>query len=113
MSVGNKKIKEYEIDSFEKLINVANRDNIQSLSNDLILWLMYAIETYEKVREQHPEHKDKTNWELAKCHFIWIDDGKNDILKTKIVNQSTGEVYNIQMEMQPLAVASSAVGSKT
>ena len=37
MSVGNKKIKEYEIDSFEKLINVANRDNIQSLSNDLFV----------------------------------------------------------------------------
>lgn len=92
------KPKEYEIDSFEKLINVVNLQNIGAISKDLTLWLIYAIETYEKVRQQFPDQKEKTNWEIAKCHFIWVDDGKNDILETKIVNSQTGEVSTIKME---------------
>ena len=92
------KPKEYEIDSFEKLINVVNRENIAAISKDLTLWLIYAIETYEKVRDQFPDYKDKTNWEIAKSHFIWVDDGKNDILETKIVNSETGEVSRIEMK---------------
>ena len=92
------KPKEYEIDSFEKLVNVVNRENIQSLTSDLTLWLMYVIETYEKIREAHPELKEKTNWEIAKCHFTWVDDNRNDILSTKIVNTETGEVTKIELK---------------
>lgn len=90
--------KEYIIDSFEKLVNIVTRENIESLTTDLTLWLIYVIETYEKLRELHPDHSDKTNWELAQSHFIWIDDGKNDLLETRVINQSTGEVYKIKMK---------------
>jgi hypothetical protein len=92
------KPKEYEIDSFEKLVNVVNRENIQSLTSDITLWLMYVIETYEKIREAHPELKEKTNWDIAKCHFTWVDDNRNDILSTKIVNRETGEVTKIEFK---------------
>jgi hypothetical protein len=92
------KPKEYEIDSFEKLVNVVNRKNIKSLTSDLTLWLMYVIETYEKIREAHPETKNKSNWEIAKCHFIWVDDGKNDMLSTKSIVNETGEVTTIELK---------------
>jgi hypothetical protein len=92
------KPKEYEIDSFEKLVNVVNRENIQSLTSDITLWLMYVIETYEKIREAHPELADKSNWDIAKCHFTWVDDNRNDILSTKIVNRETGEVTKIEFK---------------
>jgi hypothetical protein len=93
-----KKIKEYEIDSFEKLVNVVTRENLESLSKDITLWLIYVVEIYEGLRKKNTIDKDKTNWELAKSHFIWVDDGKNDFLTTKVVNELTGEVNTVKIK---------------
>ena len=93
------KPKTYEIDTFEKLLNVANGSNVQNLAIDLAQWLIYCTNTIEQLREKHPELcKGKTNHEIAKCTFIWIDDGKNDLNNVKLVKKETGEVVNVKLK---------------
>lgn len=66
------KPKEYNIDSFEKLINVVNSKNVQNLSSDLIGWLMFSEKIISQMREQYPkETRGKKNSELMKCSFIF------------------------------------------
>lgn len=84
--------KVYEIDSFEKLCNVINRENFESLTTDLVLWLGYHVAYVEQVRKDLPNTKDKSNWDLAKSSFIWTNDGKHDLTGVKVKNQLTGEV---------------------
>lgn len=93
-----KKPKEYHIDSFEKLVNVINSDNFQAIAEDLLLWLTYVVIFYEEARKSNPELKDKTNWEITKCNFIWIDDGKHDMKSVNIHNTETGEVSVIKFK---------------
>jgi len=92
-----KKNKKYEIDSFEKLVNVANKENIEKLSIDLLLWLNYVVDAFEEIRKKHPkECEGKSNWEISEVNFIWIDDGKNKIDYVKVTNKKTGEVTEIK-----------------
>ena len=87
-----KKVKQYEIDSFERLCNVINRKNFESLTTDLLLWLGYHVQMMEELRKEFPKLKNKLNSELGKSTFIWIDDGKNETKEVIIRNQWTGEV---------------------
>jgi hypothetical protein len=88
-----KKPKIYDINSFDKLINVASSENFSRLSVDLLNWLMFCVNIIENYRKQYPEQsKSKTNSQLIKCSFKWIDDGKNDLKSIEITNPITGEV---------------------
>lgn len=88
-----KKAKEFHIDSFEKLFNVATPENIDRLSIDLFKWFIYSQKMIEQIKEKHPkETKDKLNSEIAKCTFLWVDDYKNDIIGVDLHNRQTGEV---------------------
>ena len=93
MSAGKK----YEIESFEQLVNVINKDNFEAITTDLMLWLMYVVQFYEEARKLNPDLKDKTNWELSASHFIWIDDGKHDMKSVTIRNKETGEIKNLSL----------------
>ena len=86
-----KKTKKYEIDTFEKLCNIVNDENVNNLAVDLASWLLYYNNTMSLVRKKHPELKDKLNTEIGKASFIWIDDGKHDIVSTIVKNPATGE----------------------
>jgi hypothetical protein len=91
-----KEPKRYEIDSFEKLCNVINEKNIESLTADLVMWLAFHVEAMKQIRKKHPKlAKGKSNWELCKTTFIWIDDGKNEMKEIILRNQDTGEVKTI------------------
>jgi hypothetical protein len=96
-----RKVKEtirYEIDSFEKLLNIINEDNFGSLSMCLLKWLKYHTLLMKQYREKYPEYaKDKSNWELGKITFIWIDDGKDDLKFVSIKNELTGQVTQIEL----------------
>ena len=84
--------KQYEIDTFEKLINVVNIENFDRFSLDFLQWLHYYVNVYDSIRKNHPEAvAGKTNWEIAQSKFVWIDDGKNDIKGVKVTNTNTGE----------------------
>lgn len=86
--------KQYEIDSFKKLCNIITDENYEQITMDLCKWLAYHVHIMNEYRHKFPkESKGKTNWEIAKTSFIWIDDGKNDIKKVIIKNKETGEVY--------------------
>lgn len=85
--------KTYEIDSFEKLVNVLGSDNFESLTVDLILWLGYQVKVFEEFRKLHPKWaKDKTNWQIANSFFIWTDDGKHEKTSVTVKNTLTGEI---------------------
>ena len=95
------KPKEYNIDSFDKLINVANSNNIQNLASDLVGWLMFSEKIISQMREQYPEEtKGKKNSELMKCSFIWVDDSKTDFIGVNIENRTTGEVSEIRFDVE-------------
>lgn len=90
------KPKEYEITSFERLCNVVNKDNAENLATDLALWLIYYANCLHGIREKNPElTKGKLNTEIAKGTFTWIDDGKNELRSSTIVNKATGEITKI------------------
>lgn len=89
--------KKYEIDTFEKLINVATSENFELLSVDLLQWLNFTISTIESIRKNNPkETEGKLNWEITKSTFIWVDDGKNDFKGATIKNENTGEIKIIK-----------------
>lgn len=84
--------KRYEIDTFDKLINVANSENIERLSIDFLIWINSVTKMFDSIREKHPEFKDRPNSEIAKVAFIWLDDGKNIIKEFHTKNTETGEI---------------------
>lgn len=89
--------KTYEIDSFEKLCNVINADNFESITKDLVLWLHYHVRMMESIRKQDPKYcKGKTNWDITNTCFVWTNDGINDITHISVKNKLTGEVRKIE-----------------
>lgn len=94
-----KKPKEYEIESFEQLVNVVTDKNFESLTTDFVLWLGYTMHFLQEVRNEFPKQtKGKSNWDLAKCSFIWIDDGKHERRSVKIKNRLTGEIKTFELK---------------
>lgn len=98
--MAKKKPKQYDINSFERLCNIINEDNFESLTTDLVMWLSYHVRHMKHLRQVLPKKytKDKTNWDLGKSSFIWIDDGKSDMKFIQIKNQLTGEVSTVEFK---------------
>lgn len=93
-----KKPKRYEINTFEKLINIVNKDNFEGLSTDFLLWLHYTMVTIEALKEKDPEGcKGKTNWEIMQSIFIWVDDGKRGISSLQVKDKATGQIHEIKI----------------
>jgi hypothetical protein len=92
------KKKEYHIDSFEKLCNVANFQNVKVLAVDLANWLIFYQKAIDEIRKKHPkETAGKLNSEILGGSFTWVDDGKNDFLGMSVENKSTGETIKIKL----------------
>lgn len=94
------KPKEYDIDSFDKLLNIINEENFTSLTSDLILFLHYNVKLIKHLRNTLPKSKtkNKTNCQLISSSFVWIDDGKNEFKFIKIKNSDTGEVTDYELK---------------
>ncbi len=91
--------KEFHINCFERLVNVATEENISDLVMDLAQWLLVTIDVSKTLREGKTltaSQKKLSNWELLKPTFIWKDDGKNDFTKVVMTNKATGEKTIIQ-----------------
>jgi len=89
------KIKKYEIETLEQLVNITTPDNFERLSIDFLLWLNQVNQTFAKLKERE-EYKDKINSDIAKVKFIWIDDGKNELKSMQLKNTTTGEVTTVK-----------------
>ena len=73
--------KEYKIKNFDDLCDLVNPENFEALSNDLRNWLVFYHLMIQSLREKFPkETEGKTNTEISKANFTWVDDGKNDII---------------------------------
>src|SRR5699024_3221413 len=84
--------KKFNIDSFEKLLNIVTVDNVDNLSIDIYQWLRAYAHVLEKLKkEKHEVFDGKSNWEVLQATFMWIDDGKNDYKGTVVTNRQTGE----------------------
>ena len=89
--------KKYRIDSFEKLCNVVNDDNIGTLAIDLAQWLIFYNSVISKIRKERPNFcKGKTNWQISESEFTFIDDGKNDFVGFTSEIKETGEQITIK-----------------
>ncbi len=98
--------KKYTIDSLEKLLNVINPENKDRLAVDFMSWLFYYVQLIEYYRNQSPElTKGKSNLEIAKCIFKWVDDGKTGMNKVEVTSPDTGEVktYNLTKTTQVIS----------
>lgn len=82
--------KKYEIESLEQLQNLVTEENFERLMLDFSSWLKIYSMYVEQTRKEHPEEtKGKTNTEISKAVFIWIDDGKHEILEATVTNANT------------------------
>ena len=90
--------KEYEIDSLKKLLNVINEENYDRIIIDLAKFLrIFTLHTKE-LRDKFPEEtKGKTNYQLTKPIFKWIDDNKNEIKECAILDSDTGRKIIIKI----------------
>lgn len=55
------------------------------------------LTSLKKLRQKLPKRytKDKTNWDLGKSSFIWIDDGEHEMKEVIVKNGLTGETKTI------------------
>jgi len=70
-----KKYKEYQINTIEDFVNIANEKNIHMLTADFYNMVLQWI----KIRKKHPELKFKS--------FKWIDDGKVELSNVEILGK--------------------------
>jgi hypothetical protein len=97
--MSNQEPKRFNIDSFERLLNVLTLDNLQCLSIDIVEWMAMYISLIEKTRKENPESTEgKSNWELIQATFVYIDDGESGIKYTQLTNKSTGEITIIEVK---------------
>ena len=91
--------KRYSIDSFDKLCNLMNKDNFDSISIDMMHWMWFNVNWMDKFRKEYPKlAKGKTNQEIAKTSFIWIDDGKEGLTEIKSENILNGEIKTYKIK---------------
>jgi hypothetical protein len=97
--MSKKKTVTYDIDTFNKLLNVVNTENVGRFAYDLAQYLAFYAGAVAKVRDLHPsETEGLTNTELIRSHFKWIDDGKNDFKGYEVTDPKTGKVTYHKMK---------------
>ena len=98
----NKRIptgKTFEIDSFEKLLNVVDEDNIGDLGICLFHYLHHYTKVIKEYRKTYPkECKGKLNYQIIPTSFIWTDDGIEELTKVQMVNSKTGEKFTTELK---------------
>jgi hypothetical protein len=86
----------YEISTLSQICNLVNDDNIELLINDFAQWLIYYNEAIKAVREKIPNDTEKLkNTEIAKCKFVWTDDGVNELTGVITIDKETGKTTKI------------------
>ena len=98
-----KEKKEYNIDSFEKLLNIMDEDNFENLLIDFAKFCSSYLAYVKGFRDKYPkETKNKHNSQILKVRgFTWIDDGKHELRFVKIENVFTGEIHNMKVDKVP------------
>jgi len=85
------KNKTYDIENLSQICDIVNNDNIELLINDFAKWLIYYNGLMTKVRKENPNLEKIQNSKIAKCNFVWTDDGKNELTGVIVKNKFTGE----------------------
>lgn len=81
----------HEVKTFEDLLNLVTTENHERLVKDLSKYLLMYAEFTSIARALSPdETKGKTNTQIFNSGFVWVDDGKNDLLSIEVDGQ---EVY--------------------
>ena len=92
----NTKDKTYTIKTLNQICNIVNDDNIELLINDFAQWLIYYNEAIKSVREKIPnDTKNLKNIEIAKCNFVWTDDGENKLTGVVLTENETGKTIKV------------------
>lgn len=95
----NTENKTYTITTLNQICNIVNDDNIELLINDFAQWLIYYNEAIKAVREKIPNDTEKLkNIEIAKCDFVWTDDGKNELTGVILTENETGKTTKVDFK---------------
>jgi len=80
------KEKEYPVKSLDDLCNLVDAENVQRLAVDTAQWLISYQHSIDLIKKHYPkETEGKSNTEIAKGSFCWIDDGKNDLKEIRVI----------------------------
>lgn len=94
-----KQVKKYQITTLQQLTDLITEENFMNLSLDFFAWLTYHKNLVVKLKETHPEYKDKKASEILTSTFVWLDDGKSgEIKKVTTHNTTTGEIKEIKLK---------------
>lgn len=83
--------KEYHIKSFKQICNAITDENLDNLIIDMAIGLSTYLDAVKKMKAEFPKLKNKSNWDILRFEFNWVDDGKNDVVGIKVTNDQTGE----------------------
>jgi hypothetical protein len=89
------KVKRYEIETIEQLVNICTPENFQSLATDFLTWLDFANQMFADLKKSD-EYKGKLNSEIASVKFIWLDDGKEGLKYMTLKDPRTGKIKKIK-----------------
>lgn len=99
--VAMKQPKRYSIEGFEQICNVVTPENYTNFFTDMLQAFGMYTEAIALMRKEHPELcKGKTNWQICKFHFDWIDDGKNDLKSIRFTTTDTGETIEVKVKQK-------------
>ncbi|MCR9066279.1 MAG: hypothetical protein NXI00_20070 [Cytophagales bacterium] len=89
--------KKYKLDTLQQMMNVVNKDNLDCFIADFKSWFEIYLDQVNLLKELLPKGvaDGLPNSEIVNCEFIWVDDGKNDLLHATIQNPITGEITDI------------------
>ena len=91
----------YTIKTLNQICNIVNDDNVELLINDFAQWLIYYNEAIKAVREKIPnDTKNLKNMKIAKCDFVWTDDGKNKLTGVILTENETGKTTKIDLQQE-------------
>lgn len=86
------KFKKYEIDTFEKFLNVVNEENFDRILTDFAEFVGAYLQLCKNSNRKSKLNSDRLKFKS----FTWIDDGKLGIKYIDVTNAKTGEVSRLK-----------------
>lgn len=95
-----KEVKEYEINTFEDMLNCVTPENIHRFMQDFYPWLDNTAKITEMFRKEYKIDDSVKNTDIIKSGFSWIDDGVPQLIETKLMDKEGNHIKTIKHAKQ-------------
>jgi hypothetical protein len=85
----------YEIDSFQKMLNVANKDNFEDLTNCFFKYMMFHVLMKDECKDLEDLTLSGFDAYILGNGFIWTDDGETRMDVLRVKDPDTGKITEI------------------